>query len=176
MGMDMDEPDCASYEASVLIGCSLPWAEDASNEPVAVFEMSNFGGVFFLLFWETDDFLLCADRSAVFKTPVCCACFATGHDKPRNFPLLATPTPHVNVVLYPEHSFPISRHCPQYGLFRSHFTWRLRHAKQSSVAPVAAVLLLLLRGTAAAFGSAEATFADEVISGAAMAHAMSGGG
>lgn len=36
-----------------------------------------------------------------------------GRDKPRNFPRLATPTPQVSVVRYPEHSFPISTHCPQ---------------------------------------------------------------
>lgn len=47
--------------------------------------------------------------------------FAIGKDNPRNFPLLATPTFHVKAVLYPEQSFPCSRHCVQYGLFRSHF-------------------------------------------------------
>lgn len=31
---------------------------------------------------------------------------AIGRDNPRSLPLLATPTPHVNVVLYPEQSFP----------------------------------------------------------------------
>ena len=38
---------------------------------------------------------------------------ATGKDMPRSFPRLATPTPHVRVVRYPVHSFPISTHCPQ---------------------------------------------------------------
>lgn len=69
---------------------------------------------------------------------------------PRSLPLLATPTPHVNVVLYPEHSFPISIHCVQYGLFRSHFTERFEQVKQSSVAPPAAVRLLLFLGGAVA--------------------------
>ena len=32
--------------------------------------------------------------------------FAIGNAKPRSLPLLATPTPHVKVVLYPEQSFP----------------------------------------------------------------------
>src|SRR5277367_7058983 len=31
---------------------------------------------------------------------------AIGNDKPLNFPRLATPTPQVNCVLYPEHSVP----------------------------------------------------------------------
>ena len=73
-----------------------------------------------------------------------------GKDMPRSFPRLATPTPHVKVVLYPEHSFPISTHCPQYGRRRSHFIWRFLHAKQSSVAPVAGALLLRFLGAAAA--------------------------
>jgi hypothetical protein len=38
---------------------------------------------------------------------------AIGNESPRNFPLLATPTPHVNVVLYPEQSLPSSKHCEQ---------------------------------------------------------------
>ena len=76
--------------------------------------------------------------------------FAMGKDMPRSFPRLATPTPHVKVVLYPEHSFPISTHCPQYGRRRSHFIWRFLHAKQSSVAPVAGALLLRFLGAAAA--------------------------
>ena len=37
----------------------------------------------------------------------------TGNFWPRSLPLLATPTPHVKVVLYPEHSRPISRHWEQ---------------------------------------------------------------
>jgi hypothetical protein len=35
---------------------------------------------------------------------------ATGLERPLSLPRLATPTPHVNVVLYPEQSFPISMH------------------------------------------------------------------
>lgn len=37
----------------------------------------------------------------------------TGSFWPRSLPRLATPTPHVNVVLYPEHSRPSSRHWEQ---------------------------------------------------------------
>lgn len=37
----------------------------------------------------------------------------TGSDIPRSLPRLATPTPQVNVVLYPEHSLPWSKHCEQ---------------------------------------------------------------
>jgi hypothetical protein len=36
--------------------------------------------------------------------------FAIGRDKPLSFPRLATPTPQVNVVRYPEHSLPKSIH------------------------------------------------------------------
>ncbi len=32
--------------------------------------------------------------------------FAIGNARPRSLPLLATPTPHVSVVLYPEQSLP----------------------------------------------------------------------
>ncbi len=74
---------------------------------------------------------------------------AMGRDMPRSLPLLATPTPHVRVVRYPEQSFPISKHCVQYGLLRSHLVLRFRHVKQSSAAPVAGALLRLFRGTAA---------------------------
>lgn len=70
---------------------------------------------------------------------------ATGSDKPRSFPRLATPTPHVNWVLYPEHSFPTSRHCEQYGRRRSHLVFLLVQAKQSSDAPLAGALLRRLR-------------------------------
>jgi len=79
---------------------------------------------------------------------------AMGSDRPRSFPLLATPTPHVNCVLYPEHSLPISRHCEQYGLLRSHLTFRLAQVKQSSAAPPAGALLLRLRAEAASFAAA----------------------
>lgn len=37
----------------------------------------------------------------------------TGSFWPRSLPRLATPTPHVRVVLYPEHSRPSSRHWEQ---------------------------------------------------------------
>ncbi len=40
----------------------------------------------------------------------CCLLLAIGNDSPRNLPRLATPTPHVNVVLYPAQSFPPSKH------------------------------------------------------------------
>lgn len=73
---------------------------------------------------------------------------AIGSESPRSFPRLATPTPHVNWVLYPEHSFPISRHCEQYGLLRSHFTPLFEHVKQSSAAPPAGARLLRLRTAA----------------------------
>jgi hypothetical protein len=76
-------------------------------------------------------------------------CLATGVDSPLSFPRLATPTPQVNWVLYPEQSFPVSRHCEQYGLRRSHFIFFFRQVKQSSAAPVAGALRRLLRGTAA---------------------------
>ncbi len=85
--------------------------------------------------------------------------FAMGQAKPRSLPLLATPTPQVNVVLYPEHSLPMSMHCVQYGRFRSHFTPRFPQAKQSSVAPPPAVLRLLFLGGGPdmPFGSMEAS-------------------
>jgi hypothetical protein len=70
---------------------------------------------------------------------------ATGSERPLSFPRLATPTPHVNCVLYPEHSFPISRHCEQYGRRRSHLELLLVHAKQSSEAPLAGALRRRLR-------------------------------
>ena len=69
-----------------------------------------------------------------------------GRDSPRSFPLLATPTPQVRVVLYPEQSFPTSKHCVQYGLLLSHFVWRSWQAKQSSAAPVVGALLRRFRG------------------------------
>jgi hypothetical protein len=46
-------------------------------------------------------------------TPAFFAPAATGSDKPRSFPLDATPLPHVSWVLYPAQSFPSSRHCEQ---------------------------------------------------------------
>jgi len=69
----------------------------------------------------------------------------TGRDRPRSFPRLATPTPQVNCVLYPEQSFPTSRHCEQYGRRRSHLTFLLEQVKQSSAAPPPAARLLRLR-------------------------------
>lgn len=75
----------------------------------------------------------------------------TGSCWPRSFPRLATPTPHVNVVLYPEHSRPRSRHWEQYGRRRSHRAPRLEQAKQSSGAPLTTVLLRRFR--TGAFGS-----------------------
>lgn len=49
---------------------------------------------------------------------------ATGLERPLSLPRLATPTPHVNVVLYPEQSFPIVMHGVQYGRFLSQPTER----------------------------------------------------
>jgi hypothetical protein len=66
--------------------------------------------------------------------------FATGRDRPLSFPRLATPTPQVNCVLYPEHSLPTSRHWEQYGRRRSHLVFLLVQAKQSSEAPLAGAL------------------------------------
>jgi hypothetical protein len=71
--------------------------------------------------------------------------FATGRDKPRSLPRLATPTPQVNCVLYPEHSLPSSRHCEQYGRRRSHLVFLLVQAKQSLEAPLAGALRRRLR-------------------------------
>ena len=71
---------------------------------------------------------------------------ATGSDRPRSLPLLATPFPQVNCVLYPAQSFPSFKHWEQYGLRRSHFTARVVHVKQSAAAPAAGARFLLLRG------------------------------
>lgn len=71
---------------------------------------------------------------------------ATGRDSPRNLPRLATPTPHVRVVLYPEHSWPRPIHWEQYGRRRSHCVLRLAQVKQSSAAPVTTVRLRLRLG------------------------------
>lgn len=75
--------------------------------------------------------------------------FAIGRDSPRSFPRLATPTPQVRRVLYPEHSLLTSRHWEQYGRRRSHLTLRLMQVKQSSEAPPAGARLLRLRAVAA---------------------------
>lgn len=73
----------------------------------------------------------------------------TGSFWPRSFPRLATPTPHVSVVLYPEHSRPSSRHCEQYGRRRSHLAPLLEQVKQSSGAPLTTVLFRRFRVGAA---------------------------
>ena len=52
-------------------------------------------------------------------SPVTLLDLAIGNDKPRSLPLLATPRPQVNAVLYPEQSLPCSRHWVQYGRRRS---------------------------------------------------------
>jgi hypothetical protein len=46
---------------------------------------------------------------------------------------------------------PISKHCEQYGLLRSHFTFRLAQVKQSSAAPPAGALLRRFLAEAASF-------------------------
>lgn len=79
---------------------------------------------------------------------------ATGNDKPRSLPLLATPFPHVNCVLYPPQSFPSCKHLAQYGLRRSHAIDLLVHVKQSAGAPGAKARFLLLRGAFAVLASA----------------------
>lgn len=98
----------------------------------------------------TDAVVVCVLVSLAVVVAVWVGDLATGKDIPRSFPRLATPTPQVNVVRYPEHSFPSSMHCPQYGRRRSHFICLFLHAKQSSLAPVAGALLLLFLGAAAA--------------------------
>src|ERR1700744_3454182 len=77
-----------------------------------------------------------------------------GNDRPRILPLLATPFPQVNCVLYPAQSFPSSRHWEQYGRRRSHFTDRVVQVKQSAAAPAAGVRFLLFRGGFALLASA----------------------
>lgn len=97
----------------------------------------------------TDAVDFCAFESRVVLV-VCVGDLAIGSDMPRSLPRLATPTPQVKVVRYPEHSLPISMHCPQYGRRRSHLICRFLHAKQSSLAPVAGALLLRFLGAAEA--------------------------
>jgi hypothetical protein len=46
---------------------------------------------------------------------------------------------------------PISKHWEQYGLLRSHFTFRFAQVKQSSAAPPAGALLLRFLAEAASF-------------------------
>ena len=81
-----------------------------------------------------------------FSTGATFLLFAIGKARPRNFPLLATPTPHVKTVLYPEQSLPRSRHCVQYGLLLSQVVCKSWQAKQSSAAPVVGARLLFFRG------------------------------
>ena len=101
----------------------------------------------------------------------CCCCsqatafllFATGRDSPRSFPRLATPTPHVNCVLYPEHVLPRSMHWVQYGRLRSQVDCASWQAKQSSTAPVVGARRLRFRGEAGEsldFGAIAATEAE----------------
>lgn len=75
-----------------------------------------------------------------------CVLPGIGNESPRNFPRLATPTPHVKVVLYPAQAFPPSRHGVQYGLFLSQLAFSLVHVKQSFSAPLAVVRLRFRRG------------------------------
>lgn len=70
-----------------------------------------------------------------------------GRDNPLSFPLLATPMPQVNVVLYPEHCRPMSRHGVQYGRRLSHRTCLLAQVKQSSAAPLPTARRRRFRGT-----------------------------
>ena len=76
----------------------------------------------------------------------CCLVPAIGNDSPRSLPLLATPTPHVNVVLYPAQSFPFSKHGVQYGLFLSQLAFSWVQVKQSFAAPVVGARRRFLRG------------------------------
>lgn len=94
-----------------------------------------------------------ASRVAVVVVFVWVGDLGTGHDIPRSFPRLAMPTPHVNTVRYPVHSFPSSMHGPQYGRRRSHLICLFLHAKQSSLAPPAGALLLRFLGAAVALGA-----------------------
>ena len=121
--------------------CRGSWEEGAT---VLVFKFMRGGKGLSEAGTFVDDFLRDCDTLLRLVTPTGPSVFsfsATGHVKPRSFPRLAIPTPHVNVVLYPEQSFPISRHCPQYGLLRSHGAFRFWHMKQSSAAPAVVVLL-----------------------------------
>jgi hypothetical protein len=96
---------------------------------------------------------------------------ATGRERPRSFPRLATPTPQVKVVLYPEQSLPRSRHCVQYGLLLSHGVCLSWHAKQSSAAPLVGALLRRLR---MAVGCLDASEAGPLESRAPVAMAAAG--
>jgi hypothetical protein len=101
------------------------------------------------LFWLLMVVVVLTETVELFRTCALGSCvamgdFAIGKDMPRSFPRLATPTPHVRVVRYPEHSFPFLTHCSQYGRRWSHFTPSFLHAKQSTVALVAGVFLVLL--------------------------------
>ncbi len=95
--------------------------------------------------------MLLLERLAVgfFGSRVTGGAFAMGRERPRSLPRLATPTPQVSWVLYPEHSLLTSRHWEQYGRRRSHLTPRFVQVKQSSEAPPAGARLLRLRAAAA---------------------------
>ena len=62
---------------------------------------------------DAEAFLFCATSVPLGSAFSSTDGLATGQVSPRSFPRLATPTPHVKVVLYPEQSFPNSKHCPQ---------------------------------------------------------------
>jgi hypothetical protein len=88
------------------------WAEPAAGPNLC---KRRLGTSFLLDSRPRDEFL---SRAIGF-----CLLAAIGSDSPLNFPRLATPTPHVKVVLYPAQSFPLSRHGVQYGLFLSQLTF-----------------------------------------------------
>jgi hypothetical protein len=82
-------------------------------------------------------------------SPVAAGCAPViGRDSPRNLPRLATPTPQVNVVLYPAQSRPRFKHCEQYGRRRSQAEPSRAHVKQSSAAPLTTVLFRRFLGGA----------------------------
>lgn len=59
---------------------------------------------------DVEDFLLCAGTVFLGSVAPSSVSLATGHERPLSLPRLATPTPQVKVVLYPEQSFPNSKH------------------------------------------------------------------
>ena len=141
----------ASLLVSVGLEGSTFGATTESTKRVCGLVLRGLAGIFFLGFATGID-------DANLLVP------ATGSESPRNFPLLATPTPHVNCVLYPEQSLPWSRHCEQYGLRRSHCNARLLHVKQSAAAPAVGALFLLFLGEAFASDAV----CGELIGGAVM--------
>lgn len=122
-----------------------PSATSTRGTSLATIGLLSVSGCSFFGF-DVDPVLRRLSTSAGFASLPSTFLFATGQDKPRSLPLLATPTSQVNAVLYPEHSLPMSRHCEQYGRLRSHFTLRFRHVKQSSLAPPPAVRRRLFLG------------------------------